>query len=215
MMNIWMKLIRSCLTGLKLNKPKPNKTIMKKILSAVVILSVVFLNTNAQDYNNPSVYSNYIGGQQENITKKFLSYNSVVARGKSAKKVEKQRAKLLEEVQEARMNISSLPSCQGYKDYRDSAVSFLKLYYSVLNEDYSKILNMEEIAEQSYDLMEAYILAQEKIDEKLAEANSNISNEHKKFAARFNMLLTENDGELGKMVKEVSAVNKYHHKADR
>ena len=46
----------------------------------------------------------------------------------------------------------------------------MKMYYNVLNDDYSKIINMEEIAEQSYDAMEAYILAQEMVDKKPEEA---------------------------------------------
>ncbi len=64
-----------------------------------------------------------------------------------------------------------MPSYKGEKAYRDSAVSFMKLYYNVLNEDYSKIINMEDIAEQSYDDMEAYMMAKEMVDKKLEEAN--------------------------------------------
>ena len=64
------------------------------------------------------------------------------------------------------MNISGLPAFNGDKEYRDTAVSFMKLYYNVLNEDYAKIINLEEISEQSYDDMEAYMMAQEKVERK-------------------------------------------------
>ncbi len=65
-----------------------------------------------------------------------------------------------------------MPSYNGNKALRDSAVSYLKILYSVFNEDYSKLVNMEEIAEQSYDAMEAYLLAQEKAGEKLDQAHN-------------------------------------------
>lgn len=167
----------------------------------------------AQDFENPGVYNEYINQQQENVVKKFLSYNSAVAHGKSARKVEKQRTKLMDEVNESRMNISGMPSFKGDKSFRDSAVSFLKLYYNVLNEDYSKIVNMEEIAEQSYDLMEAYLMAQEKVSEKLGDANKRMREVQLKFAASNNMRMNNAEDDISHMMKEVSATNEYHHKA--
>jgi hypothetical protein len=44
---------------------------------------------------------------------------------------------------------------KGDRSFRDTTVAYLKLLYIVFNEDYGKIVNMEEIAEQSYDAMEA------------------------------------------------------------
>ncbi len=186
-----------------------------KTIKLLLATLAVFLSTaiHAQDFDNPAVYNEYINKQNENVVKKFLSYNSAVAHGKNARKVEKQRSKLMDEVQESRMNIAGLPSFKGDKAFRDTAVSFLKLYFNVLNEDYSKIVNMEEIAEQSYDLMEAYLLAQEKVDEKLEEANLRMREAQKKFAESNNMKLDSKEDDLSAMMKEVGETNEYHHKA--
>ena len=54
----------------------------------------------------------YIGKQHQDITKKFLSYNSAVSHGKRAKKVENLREKLLDEVQTARENIKLYATVQ-------------------------------------------------------------------------------------------------------
>ena len=103
----------------------------KKLTIFIFIFNFIFLSSiSAQEFNDPGTYSNYINVQDQNITKKYLSYNSAVAHGKSAKKVDKQRTKLLDEVQESRMNIGGMPAYKGYKDYRDSSVSFFKLYYN-------------------------------------------------------------------------------------
>lgn len=184
---------------------------MRIFTSLAIIASIFFTSkTIAQDFETAVGYMSYIGQQQENIVKKYLSYTSAAAHGKKARKVDNLRKKLLEEVQESRMNISGMPSFKGDKSYRDSGVSFLKLYYSVLNEDYDKILNMEDVAEQSYDLMEAYMLAKEMASDKLAEASSRLGEAQAVFAKNNNINLLENDSKLNQKMKEVSSVNKYY-----
>ena len=181
----------------------------------LVLFTVLLVSTSqsavSQDYDSPVGYMEVISKQQENISKKFLSYISASAHGKRAKKVENLRSKLLDEVQEARMNISSMPSFKGDKMYRDTSVSFMKLYYNVLNEDYSKIINMEEIAEQSYDAMEAYLMAEEMVEKKLEEGNDMMHLAQKTFAAKNNVNLTENKNELSDMMAQVHRMNVYYH----
>src|ERR1700755_1327276 len=136
---------------------------MKKHYSFIILLLLLITGQKlqAQDFDNPGEYMQYISKQRENVTKKFMAYASASAHGKKAKKVDNLRTKLLDEVQESRMNISGMPSYKGDKSFRDTTVNFMKLYFNVLNEDYAKIINMEEVSEQSYDAMEAYFLAKE------------------------------------------------------
>ena len=183
---------------------------MKQLFFISVTLFCLQLAATAQDYDNPVEYMNAMSKQHENISKKFMAYVSASAHGKKEKKVEALRAKLLDEVQEAKMNISGLPSFKGDKSYRDSTVNFMKLYYNVLNEDYSKIINMEEIAEQSYDAMEAYMMAQELVSKKLDEGNEKMRLANEVFAAKNNITLTKDNSELGEKLKQVHEVNTYH-----
>jgi hypothetical protein len=177
-------------------------------ISGILLLQTAAL---AQDYDTPVGYMDVINKQSESIAKKFLSYNSAAAHGKRARKVESLRSKLLDEVQDARMNIGSMPSFKGDRSYRDTSVSFMKLYYNILNEDYSKIINMEDIAEQSYDDMEAYIMAQEMVDKKLQEANEKMKTAQHEFAKKNNITLTESANDVDNMMKQVHAVNTYYH----
>jgi hypothetical protein len=183
---------------------------MKQLLFTVLFFLGAHAALLAQDLDNPVEYMKQISAQRENVSRKFLTYVSAAAHGKNAKKVENLRAKLLDEVQEAKMNISGLPSFKGDKSYRDSSANFLKFYFNVLNEDYSKIINMEEIAEQSYDAMEAYMLAQELVDKKLDEANEKMHLVTETFAAKNKITLTKDNTELGEKLKQVHEVNKYH-----
>lgn len=183
---------------------------MKQLFLISVTLFCLEFTGTAQDYENPVEYLGAISTQRENVSKKFMAYVSASAHKKKEKKVEALRAKLIEEVMEARMNINALPSFKGEKSYRDSTVNFLKLYYNVLNEDYSKIVNMEEIAEQSYDAMEAYMMAQEMVNKKLDEGNEKMRLATEAFAAKNNITLTKDNSELGEKMKQVHEVNTYH-----
>ena len=169
------------------------------------------LSLHAQDIDTPVKYMDVISKQQENISKRYMAYTSASAHGKREKKVDALRSKLMDEIQEAKMNISSLPSYKGDKNYRDTAVNFLKFYYNVMNDDYTKIINMEEIAEQSYDEMEAYLLLEEKVQEKLTEANKKMGEAQKQFAAKNNINLIDGKSELENMMSEVTNLNKHYH----
>ena len=182
---------------------------MKKFFT-LILLSGSILFSSAQNFDDAGVYMQHIGQQQENISKKFMSYASASAHGKRARKVENLRQKLLNEVQEARMNISGMPSFKGDKSYRDTAVNFMKLYFHILNDDYNKVLNLEEIAEQSYDEMEALLMVKEVIDQKLQEGNNRFILAQKTFAASNNINLIDSESELESKLKKVSALNKYY-----
>ncbi|MBK6634749.1 MAG: hypothetical protein IPG38_10895 [Chitinophagaceae bacterium] len=80
----------------------------------------------------------------------------------------------------------------------------------MLNEDYSTLINMEEIAEQSYDDMEAYMMAQEMVDKKLDEGNDKMKLATETFAAKNNITLTKESSVLADKMKQVGETNKYY-----
>lgn len=185
---------------------------MKRFFSIAMIACLLSCgkSATAQNFENAGEYLDYINKQQNNVSKKYMSYTSASAHGKKARKVENLRKSLLKEVDEVRMNIFDMPSFKGDKSYRDTAVSFMKLYFNVLNDDYSKIINMEDIAEQSYDEMEAYMMMKEMVDKKMPEGNEKMQLAQKAFAASNNINLIEGKSELGDMMKQVSELNKYY-----
>jgi hypothetical protein len=186
---------------------------MKAILlfTCLTFLTLCSKNTYAQDFENPGEYMGYIGKQHENISKKYMAYASASAHGKKARKVENIRQKLLNEVQEARMNIGSMPSYKGDKSYRDTSVNFMKMYFNILNDDYAKVLNLEEIAENSYDEMEALLNVKDAIDLKLEEGNKRVREAQMVFAKAHNVNLVEGEANaLTEKLNKVHDLNKYY-----
>lgn len=185
---------------------------MKIFLPLFLILTLLCsFESYCQNFDNVSEYMGFISQQHENISKKYMAYASASAHGKKARKVENVRQKLLNEVQEARMNISGMPSFKADKSYRDTSVSFMKMYYNILNDDYNKVLNLEEIAERSYDEMEILLNVKEAIDEKLEEGNKKVREAQANFAKTHDVKLVEGESDaLSEKLKKVRELNKYY-----
>lgn len=187
---------------------------MKTIAYCLIgMICIVFSaqNLHAQEYNTPVAYMNNINNANKALSVKYLGYISLSSHGKNMKKIEKRRVDLLEFIYETRVKIYDMPSYNGDKALRDSAVSYLKILYSVFNEDYSKLVNMEEIAEQSYDAMEAYLLAQEKAGEKLNLAYNAYGAAYEEFAKKNNVTLIDKESELEMKLATANKVSEYYH----
>jgi hypothetical protein len=186
---------------------------MKHFLLRITAMMSVLLITRiavAQDFDNPSAYLSFISKNQRTLSVKYLSYMSAASHGRSMRKVEKRRTDLVNSIYETRVRIYGMPTFKGDKQLRDSAVNYLKILYSVFNEDYSKIVNMEEIAEQSYDNMEAYLLAQQKAGERLGQAQAAYGEAEKTFAANNNIKLVDEESELKTKMETIDKLSSYY-----
>jgi hypothetical protein len=139
----------------------------------------------------------YISSEYLQIQKDMWDYTRSVSHGKSARKVEKRRTELIQTTSTA---LKRAQSAKGFKEntrYRDSVILYFDIVGIVLREDYGKIVDMEEIAEQSYDLMEAYMTARERASDKMKEAGDMIGREHKAFAEENDVTIIEVESKLG------------------
>ena len=175
-------------------------------LFAILFMGCFALRPAAQTFETAVSYLDYINKANSDLQVKYLVYLSAVSHGKSARKVEKRRFEVVNAITDTRYMISSMPPWKGDRTLKDTSVAYLKILFSVFSEDYGKIVNMEEIAEQSYDGMEAYMMAQEKAYEKLEEAGKKQHEMQKVFAKKNDINLIENESELENKSKIVSEV---------
>lgn len=187
---------------------------MKKLQKTNLIFIFLFLlcipfRLAAQTYDNAGQYMDYISNANEALTTKYLVYLSAVSHGKSARKVEKRRTDVVNSISDTKYNIMAMPPWKGDRTLKDTTIAYLKILNSVFNDDYGKIVDMEEIAEQSYDAMEAYMLAQEKAYEKLNQAGDKQHEMQKQFAAKNNINLIESSSELSEKSKKANEVLKH------
>ncbi|QEC68176.1 hypothetical protein FRZ67_13020 [Panacibacter ginsenosidivorans] len=182
-----------------------------KIFFLLFLVSFLTFSSYAQNLDSPVDYLSAIENAQQEMNQNYMSYISAVAHSGNAKKVEKMREKTLESVLNCKYKISDLPLYKGDNSLRQSSMSYVDLCYKVFNDDYAHIVNMEEIAEQSFDEMEAYILMQEKTNQKLKEANVTIDSAIKTFANKYNVKLIDAKDELSEKMEKSGKVNHYTH----
>jgi uncharacterized protein YlxW (UPF0749 family) len=150
-----------------------------------------------------------ISSAMTDMNKSYMAYLSATAHSHRARKIEKQRQATLQSITDCRYKINDLPYYKGDNSLRQSSMNYVKLCYSVFNDDYAHIVNMEEIAEQSFDEMEAYLLLQEKTNERLRGAADSMEVAEKAFAAKYSVNLIA--GATSELSQKMDVADKLTH----
>src|SRR6185503_19807693 len=137
------------------------------LLSATIIVSLPEYSA-AQD--DPGSYMNAISSAQLDMNKTYMAYISASAHSSRKRKIEKLRLQTVDNIVICQSNINYLPPFKGDNLFRQSSVNYVQLCYKIFNEDYVHIVNMEDIAERSYDEMQAYLLLQQATNDTLQAA---------------------------------------------
>lgn len=181
---------------------------MKKLALTFSILVILIFNQNCvytQTSNEAVEYLDGLTASFNELKGETWQYLKAITRGKGARKVENKRQNLLSEIRTVKSEVRRKRAYQSDVSLKNAVVEYLNLTYIVLKEDFDKILDMEDIAEQSYDMMEAYLLAKEKANEKLNGAFEIVQQAQKDFAENHNITLIE--GGLDKVSQKIAKAN--------
>jgi hypothetical protein len=180
---------------------------MTLLLLPILLLSRT--SVQAQDLDNPGNYISAISKARGDMDSKYMQYVSYAAHGRRARKVEKLRQEVLDNIDQSRYKTTDLPYYKGDNSLRQAAIDYIKICYIIFSEDYKKIVNMEELAEQSVDEMQAYLLLQDAINQKLQEAWSNLDKATNDFATKYNVILSKDQSPLGAKMQAADHLDKY------
>ncbi len=175
----------------------------------VFLIAGVFAKAQNLNMDNPGDYMTAIAKAHGDMDSKYMQYMSAAAHGRRARKVEKLRQQVIDNITQSRYNTMAIPKFKGDNSLKQGTIDYIQLCYHVFNEDYKKIIDVEELTEQSVDEMQAYILLQEKVSEKLHEASTNLDKITKDFATKYNVNLIEEQSPLGKKMEIAGRLNKY------
>ena len=186
---------------------------MKYLFVGMLLMLTLHDGLLAQMPESPVDHMNALNQLEENLQKKYLSYMSEVAHGRKARKMEKRRAELLNSISQAIYEGGKLRLYRNDPTLRDAFKQYWSVLLTIFKEDYHKIVDMEEVAERSYDAMEQYLLIQEKANEKLHEAHARVGSAYETFAGRHNVRLTEGQStKLSERLTQAGEVNSYMNK---
>lgn len=181
---------------------------MKKI---VFLLFFATINLAAQEFKSPVDYLSYLGKEQQAIARSTWKYTSAVAHSTSARRIDATRKQLVKSIQTSSKKIEALKN--GYKgdvEFRDKVLSYLYFAEKNINEEYSKIIDLQDVAQQSYDYMEAYIMTRDLVNKKLDDELEKVKLAQQQFADKYNIQLSSEESELGRKIKLSNEVFDYH-----
>ncbi len=160
------------------------------------LFTVAFLFTppiQAQDFPHAGAYMDHLGSENAEFSQDLWQYIKASSHGKNARKVENKRMDLIKTIASIVNRVKGTKPYEGDATLRDAYTTYFTLNYNVLREEYSKIVDMEAIAEESYDLMEAYLTTKEEASKKVREAGQALREAEKVFAETHNIELIEGE----------------------
>ena len=182
---------------------------MQRFFIFLLFIFYFTAGTQAQTIENAGDYMTAMTNAQVDMDQKYMAYISASAHSRRARKIEKLRSQALESIDNAKYKTMSLPKYKGDNSLRQANIDYIQFCYRIFNDDYSKIVNMEEIAEQSVDQMQAFLLLEEKTGEKLQEASENLGKAEKEFAGKYGVNLVDTKSELSDKMGTAGKVNNY------
>lgn len=179
---------------------------MKKTKITLMLLLICFTTiASAQKFKTAVEYLDFVGKEQQTISRNMWKYTKAVAHSKSDRTINSKRKVLVKSVERAILKISKAQGFDG-DEYKNQVLDYLNFNKDLLNEDYAKIIDMKAVAEQSYDAMEAYMMMRKLADDKMAESQALYEVNFNKFAAKHNIEVIESETDLGKKMKVSNAV---------
>jgi len=173
--------------------------------------SVVFVKSSAAQ-DESVAYMNAISTAQTDMNKSYMAYISASAHSSRKRKIEKLRLETVDNIINCQNTINNLSPYKGDNSLRQSSIDYVQLCYKVFNDDYAHIVNMEDIAERSYDEMQAYLLLQQATNDTLEMAITRMKTAEEGFAKKYGVTLVDQKTELGEKMEQTDRMGRYRDK---
>jgi len=181
------------------------------LLSAIILLMPALI-VKAQNYDDPGIYMKSISSIQTDFNKTYMAYISAAWHSNRAMKIEKLRQQVVDNLTTCRYKIIDLPYYKHDNSLRQSNIDYLWILTKVFNDDFTHLVNMEDLIDQSFDKMQLYLLFEEKINDTLKAANERIGEAEKDFATKYNVTLVSNKTDVAQKMEISNRVSKYRNK---
>lgn len=186
---------------------------MVRLKSTLLALSMTLVMSNLSFSQSSVEHMDELSAAFSELKDDTWKYLRTITKGKSARKSEKKRSQLLDQYKTQISVVKSIKPFEGDASLKEATLKYLDLSYSVIREDYDKIVDMEAVAEESYDAMEAYILANRRANEKLTAASDELKEAEQTFAENNNITLTEGEKDRkAQKIEQAAGMLNYYNK---
>jgi hypothetical protein len=188
---------------------------LKRFYIAAVFLPAFLLLSGAAYSQGTDTAVNYLDAvirPSDALISQSWEYMSASSHSKNPKTIENKRLALVRSISDYLESVKKMKPFNSDDSLRQAALKYLTILLNVTKQDYGKIVDMKEVAEESYDNFEAYILAQKKAHDKLEQSSVLFETAQKTFAAKYKIVLTFSESDLSKKIKKGSDAIDYYNK---
>ncbi len=140
----------------------------------------------------------------------YYNYIRSVTRTRKIRAIENSRQKLLRVIQENIKLFKKSSSFQNDETLKTELIRFMDLVDIILTEDFGKILDMEDIAAQSYDQAEAHQLALDLAVDKLKSCSKIMTKAEEQFFNKYNIKMLDKKDELSLKIEKANKALAYY-----
>ena len=173
------------------------------------------ISTNVALTNDAIEYYEYMVGPLRGFNQASYDYMKVVTRTRRARAVERSRQDLLKNLQSLKGFVGTCKPFQKDSTLKAELIDYLDLVHIVFKEDFDKILDMEDIREQSYDQAEAYQLALDLAIEKRKESYELFKKAEDNFFKKYQITVNKEKSELALKIEKANRAIKYFNYINR
>jgi len=183
--------------------------VMKKI-SLLLLISCFATLSFSQEFDRPIDYLEYLSQDRPQISENLMRYISATVHSDNEAEVNRKRKRLIGTIGKVKDNVSQAPPFEDNSDLKDAMMEYFTLNYEVLNDDYSRIVDMKQVSEESYDLMEAFIKAQDIAGQKVDAAQQKLDEAIVSFTSAHDIKLVASDDKVSNMLRKANSVTEYY-----
>lgn len=190
---------------------EPMTISMRPFLTLLILLLSVsaFAQMPGDD---PIEYNNAIIREQTRIIQANTDYNIASVHSENENEVQQKRQVVIQTLQEAITHIREIPPHRSDSKLKEDALEYFEMYLNTYQDDVDALELLKKDRESSYEAMEAFFKANEKVQQKLRDAGDRFREAQEAFAARQELTLTDHHDILQDKVKQIGEVNRYSNK---
>lgn len=183
---------------------------MKYQFTLLILTLSLSYNLIAQE--SAAEYMAAVNANYMQLSKDTWDYIKKATTANNVARIDKKRLELIQTLKETKYKVSKVSSYNGDNDLKEAVKNYIDMSIYTLTNDFKQIINLEKIAEESYDDMEAYFALKDVVKSKMDSAFTAVNNAESNFATKHNINLVNDDTRLASKIKSANEVSKYYNK---
>lgn len=175
-----------------------------QLVTAILLLLVV---PSAHGQEEALDYLEAISNEYESVVRSQWKYARSVMEGGD---YQREKADLIESINEAEKKIRIIPPYQNDRSLKDSVLLFLRLNRNMIREDYTRLADLQNLEERSFEELDEYLYAQQEAYARVNRLALNLRKEEEKFARKYSIRLVNRDDRLARRLEQLNELFSYY-----